>query len=172
MPKQRPAQLTLGAEYVVPPPLNTPEFLAWWDKWMDYRRGRRLPILQPCSIELQMDELAGWGEPVAIAAIKQSIRQGYQGIFYPKDRLTGGKAAPAPVAARPPTVWELREREKAILDRLRALNDGREGQRYVGMKPGKTSAYEWTPEGLAERSRLHDALRTVRAALAETHEAA
>lgn len=69
-----------------------------------------------------------------------------------------------------PTVWELQQRETAIKSRMADLSERHQGQRYVGMKPGATSAYEWTPEGKAEYDKLQKDLTAVRAQITQSPE--
>lgn len=81
-----------------------------------------------------------------------------------------GGSSPMRTAAvgtvKPATVWELQQREKAILDRIRAFTEGHEGQRYVGMQPGSNSPYEWTQEGQRQHEKLKSDLGEVRRQLA------
>jgi hypothetical protein len=75
-----------------------------------------------------------------------------------------------PQETKAETVWELQQRETAIRDRMRDLSEGHKGQRYVGMQPGATTPYEWTPDGLAEYERLRADLAAVKKQLAEAPE--
>jgi len=68
----------------MPAELDTPAFRAAWSDWLAYRRQRHLPKLIPKSLDAQLKKLAGWGEPVAIASIRQSIENQWQGLFEPK----------------------------------------------------------------------------------------
>lgn len=79
---------------VFPALLNTPAFASAWADYLAYRRESKLKPLKPRSIAAKLDEMAAWGEPAAIAAIRESIRNGWQGVFAPK-------SPNAPVAGRP-----------------------------------------------------------------------
>jgi hypothetical protein len=80
-----------STETIIPPPLDTPAFREKWESWHEYRRQRKLPKLTPIGAASQLAKLAKWGEPAAIAALDQSISQGWQGVFEPK-----GVAIPQP----------------------------------------------------------------------------
>ncbi len=67
-----------------PDPLDTPEFRAAWADWTAYRRERRIATLKPRSVIAQLAKLATWGHSGAIASIRQSIEQNYQGLFEPR----------------------------------------------------------------------------------------
>lgn len=149
----------------LPPVLDAIEFAEPWREWVRIRqRGKKPKSSWAEYFGKQLAWLAPYGLAVATEIVSYSARNEYQGLFPPKAGST--RSTGAQPAGRPPTVWELREREKAILEALRELGDGRRGQTYVGMRPGHTSAYEWTAEGLAERARLNAELKTARAALA------
>lgn len=72
--------------------LQTPEFSAAWQDWLAYRRERRLPACKPKSIETQLRTLSEWGHDVAIVAIRESIRQNWQGLFLPKTANSAPKS--------------------------------------------------------------------------------
>lgn len=81
----------------IPDALCTPAFeLAW----MDYQRFRKAAKFKPwklATIEAQFAEWATWGAETATEALRNSIRQGWQGVFHPRGT---GKYVPAP------TDWE------------------------------------------------------------------
>lgn len=136
-----------------PPELDTPEFRAAWSDWLAYRRERKLTTYKPKSLSGQFSTLAGWGVDAAITSIRESIRQHWQGLFEPKV-ATGGPRQ----TQKPETQWAMQQRSEAIRQRMRDLSEGHEGQKYVGMRPGETSPYEWTAEGRAEYDRLRGEL--------------
>lgn len=68
----------------LPDCLNTETFRSAWTEYVAYRRESKISKLKPKSVVSQWGEMAGWGESVAIAAIAETIRQGWQGIFEPK----------------------------------------------------------------------------------------
>ena len=68
----------------VPQSIDTPNFRAAWQDWMAYRKERRFTAYKPKSLEGQYKALAEWGEHAAIASIRDSIRNQWQGLFAPK----------------------------------------------------------------------------------------
>jgi hypothetical protein len=76
----------------VPHALNTPEFHAAWTCWTAYCAEQRWAPYTPQGLAAQYAELATWGVNGAIAAIKESIRNGYKGLFNkPKPKFAGTK---------------------------------------------------------------------------------
>lgn len=89
-----PKQSTHQGYVTLPIALNTPDFEKAWQDYVEYRRQRRLPKLVPMSVQRQWDKLSDYGVAVAIAAIEQTITNGWQGIF--PDRVSRDMAADAP----------------------------------------------------------------------------
>ena len=79
----------------LPPALDTPRFLSAWDAWLGYRREARMRTWQPKTVEFKIRELAEWGEPAAVESIRQSIANGWQGLFAPKSGVAPAVVAPA-----------------------------------------------------------------------------
>ena len=69
---------------VFPSPLETEEFREAWEQYLAYRRQRSLPSLKPMSVTAMLTEMASWGLPEALQAIRSSIANGWNGIFKPK----------------------------------------------------------------------------------------
>lgn len=67
-----------------PPELDNPLFVDAWNDWIDYRKERRIPTYKAKAHAAQLRELASWGCEAAIASIRESIRQNWQGLFPPK----------------------------------------------------------------------------------------
>ena len=63
-------------------PFPSPEFSAAWQSWIDYRKEIKKAIKQS-TMTAQWNEFEVWGEDKAIASIKQSIKNGWQGLFEP-----------------------------------------------------------------------------------------
>lgn len=80
----------------VPESIDTPNFRAAWQDWLTYRKERRFTAYKPKSLEGQYKALAEWGEHAAIASIRDSIRNQWQGLFAPK------QTAPTPPTYREP----------------------------------------------------------------------
>ncbi|MCW5558035.1 MAG: hypothetical protein KIT22_09440 [Verrucomicrobiae bacterium] len=80
-----------------PPELDTPAFREAWAGYEAYRKQRRSKPLLPVSATAKLAELAGWGESVALEAIRETISNGWQGIFRPKgERQPNGRRVAAP----------------------------------------------------------------------------
>lgn len=62
---------------------GSPEFQAAWDEWMGYRRERHLTMTAK-TLQKQLDFLDSLGPEAAIESIKNSIRNGWIGLFHPK----------------------------------------------------------------------------------------
>jgi hypothetical protein len=61
-----------------------PAFAAAWEEWLQYRRERHLSVRDRCQ-RGHLRILAGFGGPAeAVAAIRHSIDQYYQGLFRAK----------------------------------------------------------------------------------------
>jgi len=65
------------------PPFDSPAFAAAWADWQRHRAEKKAP-LTPTSVSRQFKLLAGLGEAAAVAAIEESIRNGWTGLFEPK----------------------------------------------------------------------------------------
>jgi hypothetical protein len=78
----------------IPVPIDTPEFRASWDRWVEHLRqkGQR-----PSQLTLadSLIDLNNMGLPRAIAALAYSIRKGYVGIFEEKTNQAPG---PRPIS--------------------------------------------------------------------------
>lgn len=112
----------------LPESLQVPEFEEAWREWAQHRKERRKP-LTPTSARLQLRALADMGPARAVAAIRHSIANGYQGIFEPTGpaamRQAPGRAA---VAADDPRVIEserMRLHYEALHAAERAEQEGR-----------------------------------------------
>jgi hypothetical protein len=67
-----------------PENLKTEAFAAAWEKWLRYRTEMRKP-LKPSSLAAQLKTLSAWGHEAACKAIEQSIVNGWQGLFEPRN---------------------------------------------------------------------------------------
>jgi hypothetical protein len=79
----------VGVEF--PANLQSADFGAAWESYLAYRKSSRLKALAPASVQAQLRNLSEMGHDEAIEAINQSIANGWQGIFPPKNK----KPAPA-----------------------------------------------------------------------------
>ncbi len=85
----------------VPAPLNTEEFSAVWTEWLTYRRRHRWST-RPDWAARQLKMLAAHGPAIAIAALQQSMAQGWQGVFPDKVRREPPPPDGIPVDRTPP----------------------------------------------------------------------
>jgi len=68
----------------LPAELDTPAFRETWETYLKYRREAKFKKLKAASIEAQWKQFVEWGVDAAIASIKTTIRNQWQGIFEPK----------------------------------------------------------------------------------------
>ena len=76
--------------------LDCDEFRSAWADYEQHRRDLKIKPLKAKSIESQIKEMSSWGKETAIAAIRTSIRNGWQGIFFP------GKESKQPIKIEKP----------------------------------------------------------------------
>jgi hypothetical protein len=67
----------------LPPELDSDEFKAAWQEWLDFRRKVKRKPVSATAAGKQLKELADWGQAGAIASIQQSIKNDWQGLFPP-----------------------------------------------------------------------------------------
>jgi hypothetical protein len=79
------ADLLLGNS--CPGPLQTQEFAEAWMAWWNFRHFEKKKRLTPTTVRLQLKFLAelGWSDDAAIASLEQSMRNGWQGLFEPRN---------------------------------------------------------------------------------------
>jgi hypothetical protein len=65
------------------PPFSSDAFKKSWMQWVDYRKEIKKQ-LKPTTVKAQWRELTKWGEANSIASIEQSIRNGWTGLFEPR----------------------------------------------------------------------------------------
>jgi hypothetical protein len=83
----------VASEPPIPDALDTPEFRAAWEEWLQYRRERRLTTYTATGAKGQWSRLAKWGVTRAVEAIGYSIAQNYQGIYEEKQSGTNQRGA-------------------------------------------------------------------------------
>jgi hypothetical protein len=159
--------LTLLAETGAPKLKLTPSIRAGWAQ--SYDRMIRLDG----RTKDQIKEVCRWARQDKfwrsnfLSPVK--LREKHEGVSY-FDRFATKMNLPSTGGSgtkKPASVWDLQQRETAIKDKMRDLSEGHKGQKYVGLKPGSTNPYEWTPEGKAEYDRLQADLAAVRSQLAQ-----
>ena len=73
-----------------PPELDAQNFHDAWDRWHAYRREAKLKSWVASTRKIKLNQLAKLGADHAITAIDHSIANGYQGIFEPGGKGSGG----------------------------------------------------------------------------------
>jgi len=75
-------------ESSLPRELDLPEFHQVWDKWVAYRRERKLPAYKSLGLSALRTRLVAYvnshGLPAVIVSMHSSIANNYNGIFEPK----------------------------------------------------------------------------------------
>jgi hypothetical protein len=66
-----------------PASLRTPQFLLAWESWQAHRKELKKP-LTPTSTQQQLEKLAEMGPDRAVSTLRNSIANGWQGIFEEK----------------------------------------------------------------------------------------
>lgn len=86
-------------------PYNYPEFALVWNEWIQYRREIKKPYRSDKSIERQLNWFVRNRLTVeqAIECIEEAIRNGWQGIFLPKNNSGNGQRANTQCGATPPS---------------------------------------------------------------------
>lgn len=82
---------------VIPENLDRPDFLERWALWIAHRaelaKSDRKAKLTSVAIDRMLAKLAKWGPDRAVAAIDESVAQGWKGIFEPKGDGQSGNGA-------------------------------------------------------------------------------
>ena len=81
-PRAKRKQTAKAEEIPIPGPLNTAEFHKAWSDWLAYRRELKKPVT-PTGANAQLSQFCDWGIPRAIAAIRNTIQRGWQGLREP-----------------------------------------------------------------------------------------
>lgn len=66
-------------------PFGSQEFIAAWNSFLLSRKQTKKKITE-AAIELIFADLREWGEQKSIVALKNSVKQGWQGVFEPKQQ--------------------------------------------------------------------------------------
>jgi hypothetical protein len=74
-----------------PLPFSSEDFKEIWQCWINYRKEIRKP-LKPSMINQQFKTFVEWGEAYAIESMKNSIKNGWTGLFFPKDDVASIKS--------------------------------------------------------------------------------
>lgn len=69
------------ASVAFPVELDNETFIDTWNKYLSYRKERKLPTLKSVSIKHQFDDMKKCGAKAAIEAINKTISNGWTGVF-------------------------------------------------------------------------------------------
>jgi hypothetical protein len=83
------------SEEFPPLPFNSKEFADEWNDFIKFRLAKKKPV-SPIAAKANFSDFAKWGEARSIEAIRNSIKNDYQGIFEPKQAYQ----SPAPSQPR------------------------------------------------------------------------
>ena len=83
----------------VPEGLRTDDFIAAWQEWTSYRAQAKLKPWAQVTIDAKMKEFAKAGPAAAAAAIRNSIANGWQGVFL--DKKSGPVKGPRKTGSTP-----------------------------------------------------------------------
>jgi len=74
---------------------SDPEFMAAWDKWIAYRRERKLPMYKSIALKGMLAEVEENGVAAFAAAVDKAISRNWQGYFFDNNNRRGGSPAKA-----------------------------------------------------------------------------
>lgn len=100
--------------------LESAEFREAWELWHQHRKEIKKKIT-PTGEKMQLKDLESWGVEKAIFAIERSIKNGWQGLFEPKDKDMPVKVFVPPVVVKPVVVEFTPEQQKANVKKLREM---------------------------------------------------
>lgn len=70
----------------VKPPFSSEAFAKAWQSWIDYRKEIK-KTLKPTTVQAQWRQFVLWGEANTIKSIETSIKNGWTGLFEPRNSL-------------------------------------------------------------------------------------
>lgn len=94
-------------EVTIPKNLQTPTFAQAWEDWKKYRREIR-KTLKPTTERIQLEDLSRWGPDIAELSIRQSMKNGWMGLFIAQEdgRTREGQDSMRQTSPNRPTVAE------------------------------------------------------------------
>lgn len=94
-----------------PPELDTPEFREVWAAYVQFRSEQKFKPLGATAVGQKLKHFAEWGSVRAVAAIRYSMANGWQGIFEENRNGSGGNGKHSGSARL--SGWERREQNAA-----------------------------------------------------------
>jgi hypothetical protein len=95
-------------------PFESADFALFWDNWNQHLREKKKP-LKPTARKQQLSKLRDMGEERAIAALKHSMANNWQGIFEPDIRPNKINYSKTTYADRHPTDPEANQSHEDFL---------------------------------------------------------
>lgn len=100
-------------------------FCAAWAEWLTHRKEKRSP-LTPTTAKNQLKKFVEWGPERSVAAIEQSIANGWTGVFEPKQGdLFGGNARASPSQTDDEYADHLRRKTEETMALVGGEHEGR-----------------------------------------------
>jgi hypothetical protein len=110
---------------VLPEEFCTHEFSDVWLDFCDHRRAKRKPLTAR-AVNLIAGDFAQWGVAASIEAMNTSIKQGWTGVFEPRQKRNAkfgiSVVRPMPMAKRNKIINELNKKKQMI---YRTFPDGK-----------------------------------------------
>ena len=91
-PRRNPKKVTQIIKAQIKLPYDSKDFTDAWERWVRHNKIKRKPLPET-TVELQLEDLARWGESRAIQSIMSSIKANWQALFEPKDQTHQGRTA-------------------------------------------------------------------------------
>ena len=136
----------------IPDTLDTPEFRELWAEWVEAHGGKRYSAR---AQRMALRKMTPWGAEAACAALIHSMAGGYQGVF--QDPHFRPQSGPQKTATRPLSTWEVKEKLRAIENRLDESD-----LLYESPDPAKEKTR------IAERRRLFEERKKLKTQLLQT----
>lgn len=127
----------------LPPSLDTGDFREAWAEWLAHRAEDLKDPMTARGKRMLLKRLSKWDAARAIAAIEHSISGKWKSVY----------EAPAVAKPKAPSLWEIKEREKALRDELDAVSS-----RYAGPDAERINAMR-----MDKRARILAQLKALRA---------
>ena len=93
-PKKKRAAPAAALDVEIPLQLQSPDFIAKWGEWIEWRKDEHKKRVTPRAAKLQLTKLAKFPVAAAIASIEESIGNDWTGLF--PEKLNGNGKRPTP----------------------------------------------------------------------------
>ena len=120
--RDRGARASAAPSPEIPTSLKVPTFEAAWSEWDEYRKQSGFKPWTEITVRTRLKEFESYGPEIAAAAIRQSIANGWRGIFCDKIGRNGNGAQPNQSAKRRLGLTPDREEAFANLGKDRTID--------------------------------------------------